>query len=412
MLWKSWKKCKILFIAWLVIILLSPASAYAANNLPQIEAKSYIILDFESGAMLGGLAEDEPRPPASMTKMMSQLIVLDHIKAGKINWEDEVTVSPRAAAIDEAQIFLQPGEKETVRELFIAMAVQSANDATAALAEHVAGSEEAFVELMNKKAAELGMKQTHFRNSTGLDMHLYPDPPDVDGDHVMSAHDSAILATQLMKSYPEVLEIASMPTYTFREGTAREQKVTNWNWMLPGLSQFYEGVDGLKTGSTNAAGYCFTGTATRGDFRLVTVVMGAGSKSSRFTETAKLLNYGFNHYVVETVVGEKKAIPGITSLALPNGVERLVPVVAKEEIKLPLHKDEKDKYEIVVTFEPNLQAPMAAGTVVGQAKVLYDGKEIKGIAPVDVVTTVDVEEASWIRLFFRDLGDTIRGWFD
>nr|WP_258567758.1 D-alanyl-D-alanine carboxypeptidase family protein [Paenactinomyces guangxiensis] len=394
-----------------VVLFIQPAQTFAAQGLPEIKAKSFILMDFTSGAILEEEMADEPRPPASMTKMMTQFIVLDKIKAGELNWDDEVTVSKRAAGVDEAQIHLKAGEKETIRELLIGVAVQSANDAAVALAEHVAGSEEAFVKLMNQKAKELGMKNTRYSNATGLDRRLYRDPPETEGEIMMSAHDAAILASQLLKTHPEALEIMSKSTYTFREGTPREQKVTNWNHMLPGLKQYYPGVDGVKTGHTDKAGYCFTGTAKREDFRLITVVMGTGSQTRRFSETKKLLDYGFNHFQLETLVAEKKAIPGYASLPLPNGVERTVPIVAKEELKLPIHTGERNKYQWQVTFKPNLKAPLAAGTVIGQAKVLYEGKEIKGVAPIDVVTRVGVEEASWFRLFFRDIGDTVSSWF-
>ncbi|TCS95471.1 D-alanyl-D-alanine carboxypeptidase family protein [Hazenella coriacea] len=389
-----------------------PGRAWAEESKLEINAKSYIVMDFESGAILEEKQMDEARPPASMTKMMSEFVVLDLIKEGKLKWEDQVTVSPRAAAIQEASIGLRAGEKETVKELFIAMAVQSANDATVVLAEHIGESEEKFVDMMNQKAKELGMNHTHYCYSTGLEKHLYPDPPQCDGKHVMSARDSAILAKELMKEHPDVLEITSIPNYTFGKGTSREMKVPNWNFMLPGSQVEYDGVDGVKTGYTDAAGYCFTGTAQRGSYRLVTVVMGTNSQINRFKETAKLLDYGFQEFEFQNLVPENKPIPKYEELSLPNGVEREVPVVAKTNVQLPTHKNEQDQYEIKVTYKPNLQAPINAGTVVGEAQVLYKGKEIPGMEPVEVITQTDIEEGSWFRLFFRDVGDTISDWFE
>jgi D-alanyl-D-alanine carboxypeptidase (penicillin-binding protein 5/6) len=394
------------------IVFFGPGTSFAMENMPTIRAKSWILMDFSSGAVLEEKNAEMPRPPASMTKMMTALIVRDKIESGELHWEDEVTVTKRASAIEEAQIFLKPGEKETVRELFIAMLVQSANDATVALAEHVAGSEEAFVELMNQKAKELGMEHTHFRNATGLDMRLYPDPPKVAGEHVMSAHDSAILARHLIKTYPDVLEVTKLSTYTFRKGTAREQKVINWNRMLPGLAHYYEGVDGVKTGHTDAAGYCFTGTAQKNDTRFVTVVMGAATEARRFTETAKLLDYGFEHYELTEWVSEGQPIPGAERMDLPNGVERSVGAVAAEPLKLAAKTDEKQKYSIQVKWKSGIKAPIKKGDVLGEARIYFAGEEIKGVEPIRVVAAADVEEASWIRLFFRKIGDEMSSLFE
>ncbi|MDQ0418887.1 D-alanyl-D-alanine carboxypeptidase [Croceifilum oryzae] len=260
---------------------------------PNVEAESYIIMDAKTGQQVYGKSVNQPRPPASMTKMMTEFVILDRIKNGKLSWDDTVEVSPRAAGIDESQIELEAGEKMSVRELFMAMAVYSANDATAALAEHVAGTETEFVHEMNQKAKELNLNETHFRNATGLNMTDYKEPPNVDGEHVMSAENTANLARTLLQQHPELENIVSTPQYTFYKGTPREKKVINWNRMLPGLDQFYPGVIGLKTGFTTPAGYCFTGVTEQEGKRFITVVMGTKSQDARFTETKKLLDYAF-----------------------------------------------------------------------------------------------------------------------
>lgn len=259
---------------------------------PQIEAESYILLD-QKGKVLASKEKDQPRPPASMTKMMTAYLVMDQIQRKKIRWDDEVVVSKRAASIDEAQIFLLENERISVKELFTGVMVQSGNDAAVALAEYIATSEEEFIVQMNKKAKRLGMKNTHFNNSTGLDHKDYPDPPDSLGDHVMSAADTAKLAQSLFQVHPEIFEFTTITHYTFHPGTDREQKVKNWNRMLPSLEHEYKGVNGIKTGSTSAAGYCFTGTVQRNHHRFLSVVMGTTSRDKRFTETAKLYDYGF-----------------------------------------------------------------------------------------------------------------------
>ena len=400
--------CALACFIWLV-----PVPVWAqAGELPQVEARSYFLMDFHSGAVLAKKNEDEPYPPASMTKMMSALVVLDEIAAGKLSWDDVVTVSKRAADVDEAQIHLTEGEEITVKELFDAMLIYSANDATVALAEHVGGSEEGFVKRMNEKAKEIGMKHTQYQGATGLDLHLYPDPPKVSGKHVMSARDTAILAATLIQKHPEVLEVTAMTKYTVRPGTDREQTVNNWNRMLPDFIYEYPGVDGVKTGHTNAAGYCFTGTAQREGYRLISVVMGTENDQKRFSETKKLLDYGYDQFSFTTVVPDHGKVKGQESLALPNGVERTVPVVVEEAVSLPIQDGEQRNYSVKVEFDSNVRAPLEKGTIVGKAYVFYDGRKMEGVKPINVVTAQSMEEGSWIRLFFRSVGDEISSWFD
>jgi D-alanyl-D-alanine carboxypeptidase (penicillin-binding protein 5/6) len=404
------KRVQFALIFAILYIIASPLSAYAAE-LPDIAAKSYILTDFDTGAVLAEHQADEPLPPASMTKMMTEFIVLDKIKSGEIHWDDVVTVSQRAAAINEAQINLRAGDKITVRELFIATAVQSANDAAVALAEYVGGSEENFVKMMNDKARQLGLTHTHFANATGLNREAYPDPPKTQGEHVMSARDLAILATQLIKTHPEILSITSLSQYTFFKGTNRQKTYKNWNMMLPGLPFYYEGVDGVKTGHTDEAGYCFTGTAKRGGYRLITVIMGAKTELGRFTETKKLLDYGFENYEDKVLVENGKPVPGFETLQIENGVDRSVPVVVSQTVKMPMKRGEENKYSYRVTFF-NVKAPITKGTPVGRLEIYYQNQPIPGFQPVVLVAAKDVEEASWIQLFFREIGDTISRLFD
>lgn len=392
-------------------LLFTPVQTFAEEANLDVQAKAYFIMDVKSGAILAEKNADQPLPPASMTKMMTQLLVLDQIKQGKLTWDELVKVSPRASAINEAEIQLQSNDQMTVKELFIASVVQSANDATVVLAERIGGTETQFVELMNQKAKEIGMKNTHYRNATGLNMSDYPDPPQVEGDHVMAAHDSAILADYLIENYPDILTYTSISNYTFRSGTPRQIEVKNWNWMLPNRKAPYPGVDGMKTGHTNAAGYCFTGTAQKDEFRLVTVVMGTASEPKRFSETAKLLDFGFNNFEYRVLAKQNQAIPGFEKLALPNGVEEKVGVQTKEMIQLPLRKGEEQKYQYKVQFQPNIKAPLQAGQTVGTVEITYNGQPMKGIQPIDLVTSQSVEEGSWIRLFFRGIGNEISSWF-
>lgn len=367
-----------------------------------IEAKSYILIDYDTGIILTGKEEENPRPPASMTKMMSAFVIFDQLQSGKIHWDDMVTVSKRAADINEAQINLQEGEKISVHELVTALFVQSANDATVALAEYVGGTEENFVAMMNQKANELGLTHTHFHNSTGLDNKDYPNPPKVEGDHVMSAHDTANLARDLFQTHPDVLNYTSIVHYTFHKGTPREQKIENWNKMLPGLRYEYSGVDGLKTGHTDPAGYCFTGTAKQ-SYRVFSVVMGTASEPKRFSETAKLFDIGFHQYQPKTLVAQRHAIPNTGIVYIDSAVNPNVPIVTKEAIRIPIHIGEEQNYTYQVTWKKGLKAPLQKGTVVGQVRVLYKGTPVSGLESYPLITKSPVEEASSIRLFFRHL---------
>jgi D-alanyl-D-alanine carboxypeptidase (penicillin-binding protein 5/6) len=399
---------KIVFL-FCIISLFTANTTVFADELPSINAKSYILVDTISGEILAAKAANDPKPPASMTKMMSAIVIFDLIKQEKLTWDDIVTVSKRAADINEAEIRLVEGEKQTIKELFTALFVQSANDATVALAEHVAGSEEKFVEMMTLKAAELGLKNTHFQNSTGLNTESYPDPPATSkiGEHEMSAYDTAVIAQFLLKNYPEVLQYTSIPSYTFHQNQPNQQKVNNWDQMLPTLKYYYEGVDGLKTGHTNAAGYCFAGTANRNGLRVVSVVMGTNSESARFNETKKLLDYTYDNFELATVITKDKAISGHDRFTLPNGVERTVPVAPQFSLQLAQKKDDKQSYRYKVVLKKGIQAPIPKGTVIGEVSILYKGKSIPGVSSVPLVTQKSVEKGSQIRLFFRKVWDGV-----
>lgn len=261
---------------------------------PVLNARSAVVLDGETGEIIYMKNAQQALPPASMSKMMTELVVLDSIYAGHIAWQDSVTTSRYAADVIGTQIGFGEGEVFSVQELFEAMVIHSANDAAIALAEHVAGSELQFVQLMNRKGRQLGLSvQTVFGNATGLGRQDLVDHREAAAEQetLMTAYDVAILAKLLIEAYPEVLEIASK-----REATiSRKQPLAATNLMLPGQKHFFAGLDGLKTGYTSAAGYCFTSTAVQDGKRLFTVVMGAGSSDSRFAETKKLLRFGFEH---------------------------------------------------------------------------------------------------------------------
>jgi serine-type D-Ala-D-Ala carboxypeptidase (penicillin-binding protein 5/6) len=283
-------------LALLVVALLVVYGSGMLGVKPNIKSRAAVLMDLESGSIWMDVNGDVPMPPASMSKMMTEMIVLDRIAEGASHWDDRVPVSVYASSVGGATLSLKRGESYTVRELFQGITVYSANDAAIALAEHLAGSENAFVSMMNNKARSLGLSPaTVFANASGLiARNLGPNRPPghVPGETMMTAKDAAILAAALIRSHPEVLNTSSS---TQMKLTGKGLYVSNTNAMLPAMggAYAYEGTDGLKTGYNDRIGYCFTGTAQRDGRRLIAVVMGAETTKQRFEETAKLFDYGF-----------------------------------------------------------------------------------------------------------------------
>jgi D-alanyl-D-alanine carboxypeptidase (penicillin-binding protein 5/6) len=422
------------FVAVVVLINLlfmfvfsSMASAASAPlGAPELNAKSAILMDAESGQILYQMNADVAAPPASMSKMMTEYLVSRAIKQGKLSWDETVKVGENASKQIGSRIFLAEGDQHTIRELYTAMAVGSANDATTQLAETVAGSEEAFAKLMNDTAVELGMKTAHFINSTGLDRADMPEkyrPSSIEGETVMSARDSAILAYHILKEEPEFLETSKIQKYKFR---ARDAKaIDNWNWMLgsnkdnPYLSKFaYEGVDGLKTGHTSKAGNCFTGTALRNGTRLIAVVMGVPGGTNdgkRFLETAKLFDYGFNNFEKKTIIQAKAAVPGYETLKVKNGVSTKLPVVTASDITVLIPKGESvaPVVQEVKSMPDPLVAPIKLGDKAGTVTYKYKDpstQEDRSIT-INLIAAEGDDKASWWRLLFRGIGNFFSGIF-
>ncbi|TGV30743.1 D-alanyl-D-alanine carboxypeptidase, partial [Mesorhizobium sp. M00.F.Ca.ET.186.01.1.1] len=391
------------------------ADAAPAADL-QLAAKSAILLEASTGKILYSMNPDASLPPASMSKMMAEYLVQEAIKEKKISWDEKVPVSEYAFYVarisDTSGVYLNLGESFTVRELYNAMAVVSANDATVLLAEKIAGSEANFVQMMNKKAAEFGMKNTSFVTSSGLPANeLGPYSVKTDQvENLMSARDSAILARNLIRDFPEALEVSKIPRFTFRPGSKNELKMANNNWMLPDLPNYYQGVDGLKTGYTQAAGNCFTGTAVRDNMRLISVVMGTDSKTKRFVETKKLYDYGFSNFKLTKQLDKNASVKGFETAPVKNGVELTVPAVTGSEVNVLTKIGGEAKFTPTVTFQ-DLNAPIKQGQVIGKLVLKEEGaKDTDYLQPedaakagVDVVASQEVEEASWIRLFFRSI---------
>ncbi|MEO3948077.1 D-alanyl-D-alanine carboxypeptidase family protein [Gorillibacterium sp. CAU 1737] len=414
----------------------SSSKAWAAPEL-KLNVKSAILIDAESGQVLYENNADEALPPASMAKMMTEYILMEQIKTGKLSWENMVHTSHYAANVGGSGGMLAENEQLSVRDMLYALSIYSSNDASVALAEHIAGTEQQFVAMMNEKAKEIGMSdKAHFTSATGLTRDDIDDPElksnPLEGETLMTARDAAILGQRLIKDYPEILDFTKIPSKKLRE--ADQYPMTNWNWMLEGKAnsefqkQFaYPGLDGLKTGSTDAAGYCFTGTALRNGMRLVSVVMNAQStkqnpnkqerEAARFIETRKLLDYGFNNFEAKTVVKKDSAVESLPTVPLKKAVGKTVPVLTAGEVSFLMLKGENEsnvKLEATDTTQGKLTAPVKKGDEVGTMTVTY-GKTTK---TVKLVAAEDVKKAGAFRLFFRSvggffsrIGDTIKGWF-
>lgn len=415
----------LLTVIFLLTNIINPISVEAAAI--DVDAESAIIVDVETGKVLYAKNPDIALPPASMTKMMTEYLVWEAIESGQITWETETEISDYPYQLSANPNFsgvgLRQDKKYSVRSLYEAMAINSDNGTTIALAELIAGDEGKFVEMMNKKGEEMGLPEFRFVNSTGLDNdHLgdnYPEGTDPNGVNLLSARSAALLGYYLVKDYPESLEISKIPQTVFDD-----KLILNWNWMLDhegkDLKPFhYEGVDGLKTGFTDLAGYCFTATAERNGKRLIVVVMKTNSYEERFQETEKLFEYGFNNFNKESLFSAGDQIEGESILPVAKGKEKEVEIAIKDGFELVIKADEKDKYvleyeldESLLNEDGALTAPLEKGEKVGQAKLLYTGDlEDHGyIFPnetkyVDLVTLEEIEQSNWFMITISSIGE-------
>lgn len=342
----------------------------------QINATSVILMEYETGRVLYEQNADEPLPPASITKIMTLLLVMEAIEAEKITWEEPVTASERAAAMGGSQIYLKAGEQMSVRDLVKSVVIASANDAAAALAEHLCGSIEAFVEQMNQKAAELSMQNTHFENTNGLD--------DTTTAHYTSARDVALMSRALMR-HQEILTYSSTWMDSVRDGAFG---LTNTNRLV----RFYPGATGLKTGSTAKAKYCISATAMRDDMHLIAVVMGAPTRDIRNEEAKKLLDYGFANYAVYS-----EKIEELEALPVKGGVADFCRIKTTGFSAL-VEKGQKGKIKKEVHLPDYAVAPLRAGEKVGTVAYYADGQLI---GEADIVACEEVGKISFGEILFR-----------
>ncbi len=407
----------------LSMLTLAPATTNAADDLG-LTVDAAILIDADTGKILYEQNAETALGIASMTKMMTEYLLLDAIKEGSITWDQQYNVTTHTHKLSHNRLLsnvpLRADGTYTIKELYEAMAIYSANAATIAIAETIAGSEADFLKLMNKKAEELGLENYKFVNSTGLNnsdlMGMHPAGTGEKDENVMPAKSVAKLAYNLLKDHPEMLETAKISKKVFREGTEDAINMSNWNFMLPGLVYEYEGVDGLKTGTTDFAGHTFTGTAKRGDTRLIAVVMkavdskGVGSYKARFDATAKLFDYGFGQFSKQEIIPANYTFEDKKAIAVTKGKADDVKIAVKEPITVMVKTTEKDAYtSTLVLNKEELEAGVEKDQVVGQVIVertegtdygYIDGSEITA----DVVTTEAVERAGKMSLFFQGVG--------
>jgi D-alanyl-D-alanine carboxypeptidase (penicillin-binding protein 5/6) len=344
----------------------------------EVAGKSALLMDAATGTVLYEKNAHEKLAPASVTKVMTLLLIMEAIDSGKIQWEDMVTASETAAAKGGSQIYLKVGESMSVADMVKSIAVSSANDCACAMAEHLCGSEAAFVERMNDRAKELGMENTHFVNCTGLD-----DAPDAK-DHKTSAYDIALMSRELMKHHPDIKKFTTIWMDTVRGGTF---VLSNTNKMV----RFYSGATGLKTGFTSGAGYCLSATAQREDLELIAVVMGCATSKERFAACKSLLDYGFANYaLVQPEIREDMAIP------VELGREKTVKAVPSGESAMLIDKGQKSAVTTEITLEEKVKAPVSKGQRLGTATIRA-GEQV--LAEIPLVAERGVEKLSWWDIF-------------
>ena len=341
--------------------------------------KSAVLMEASTGKILYEMNPAEAMPPASVTKIMTLLLVMEAIERGALSWEDTVRTSAHAASMGGSQIFLKEGEEMSVEDMVKSVVIASANDAACALAEFVSGSEEAFVKAMNDRAAELGMKNTSFENTNGLD--------DTAKNHVTSARDIALMSAELIK-HETILKYSSIWMDTVRNG---EFGLTNTNRLV----RFYRGCTGLKTGSTSKAGFCISATAERDGMHLVCVIMGAETRDVRNAEAQKLLDWGFANY------GVFEHAPGVLEpMRVLGGVEDNVKI-AYEPFSLVVEKGRGGKIQYKTELPESISAPINKGDKVGEVIFTLDGKEI---GRRDICATEGVERLGFFGIWWRMLG--------
>ena len=352
------------------------------------DGKSAILIEASTGKILYEKNSHERYAPASMTKIMSMILIMEAIEAKKLNWNDTLVASEYAASMGGSQIFLQANEKMSVKDLLKAVAIGSANDATVVFAEKIAGTEEKFVKKMNQKAKELGLKDTNFKNAVGLD----------EANHYSSAYDMAYMAKELVK-HEKIFEFTTIYEDYLRQNTDNKFWLVNTNKLI----KTYTGADGLKTGYTSEAGYCLTATAKRNSMRLIGTIMGANDSKSRNSNMATLLDYGYNSYEMQVEVKKGEVV---SKKNISKAKNEIVEIVPKNDASVLIEKGEENKnlnYEIKLD---KIKLPIKSGDKIGILK-LKDGNEV--ISTVDLTVKEDALKASILELYKRSIRSILSG---
>ena len=370
------------FLILLSLFIPSVAAEEVSSDLAP-NSKSAILLDASTKTILFKKNEQEKLAPASMTKVMSMLLIMEAIDNGNLSLDDDVTISENAASMGGSQVYLQAGETYKVKELLKGIAVASGNDAVVAMAEKISGTVSDFVARMNERAKELGAVNTHFVNPHGLDAE----------DHYTTAYDMALMAFELLK-HPTILEYTSIYEDYLQKNDGSSIWLVNTNKLV----RFYDGVDGLKTGFTATAGYCLTATAKKNNLRLISVVMGAETSDKRSSDTTSLLNYGFNTYKTHVVLTTKDSL-GVKRVE--NGVvEQADIVLTQDYVKLLKQTDAKPNYSFNVSVD-SLVAPLKKGDIVGKVSVVDENGSV--IDTLDVTLKEDIPKVNWWQAFLKNL---------
>ncbi len=379
------KKIYLIFIT--ILIILYPIKVYSEESLAE-NAKSAIMIESSTGKIIYEKNSHEKLPMASMTKMMTLLLIMENIDNNNLKWTETITASEHASSMGGSQIFLQPGEEMTVEDLVKGICIGSGNDASVAMAERIGGSEENFVKMMNDKAKKLGLKDTNFINACGLDAD----------NHYSSAYDMAMIAKELVK-YKKILEYTGTYEDYLRKNTPNSFWLVNTNKLV----RYYNGVDGLKTGYTKEAGYCITTTAKKNNMRLISVVMGEPSSKIRNSETTELLDYGFNTYRMDKILSKNKII---TIIKVPLGKKIETEVIPKEDINI-LNTKNSTKRNITYKLKLNkVKVPLKKGDIVGKINIIENNKIIM---TTDAVVKENINKANIFTIYLRNLKDIIIG---
>ena len=365
-------------VAACMVLALLPIKAKAVNM--QVAGKSALLMDIATGTVLYEQNAHEKLAPASVTKVMTMLLIMEAIDDRKIGWDDTVTASETAAAKGGSQVYLKVGESMTVADMVKSIAVSSANDCACAMAEHIAGSEAGFVEKMNQRAAELGMQDTHFVNCTGLD-----DDPEA-AQHLTSAYDIAIMSRELMKNHPDIQKYTTIWMDTIRDGTFG---LANTNKLI----RFYPGATGLKTGFTANAGYCLSATAQRDGLGLIAVVMGCATSQERFGACKQLLDYGFANFalVAPQLTGENR-------VPVKLGTADWVKAIPGEDVQLLIDKSQRDSVTTQIELDSEISAPVSRGQKLGTMTVRA-GQQV--LTQIPMVAEEGVARLTWGDIFLQ-----------